>query len=116
MSALATGASFTGATLTVMFAVDVDEPSVTVYGKFTGPLKLDAGVKVSVPSAFSVTVPCGSTTGVPTAMDWPATWVIVRVWNSTSVSLRRGSKVTAVSSTALTVSGLVIGVSSTGAT
>jgi hypothetical protein len=40
-------------------------------------LKSAAGVKVSVPSAFSETVPCDRVTGEPMAMGWPAIWVIV---------------------------------------
>ena len=46
-------------TLTVTVAVPTPPwPSETVYEIITGPLKLVAGVKVSVPSGFTVSTPC----------------------------------------------------------
>ena len=74
------------------------------------------GVKVSVPSGLSATVPCGSVTGLPTAIGCPAMAVMASGLPSASLSLRRGSKVTGLSSVAGTVSGAATGGSATGLT
>ncbi|CAM3003740.1 hypothetical protein LEWO105114_11715 [Legionella worsleiensis] len=74
---LLTGASFTAFTVIVTVAVSVVPPEVTVYVKSVVPLKLAAGLKLKVPSAFKRTVPFTTLTEPPTAMAVPLIAVMV---------------------------------------
>ncbi len=77
------------------------------------PLKLWSGVNVSVPSGFSETVPCGSVTGLPALIAWPATATMVRP--ADGVSLLRGSNTTGRFAAVVSVSGLATGATASGA-
>ena len=120
-ASFATGASLTAVTLTVTFpvasALGAPVPSSTVYSNVTVPFSSWAGVKVSVPSLFSVTVPLPvmlafvSVIVWPAAIAWPSTSVIVRSLPSTSLSLASGLNVTAMSSFVATPSIIATGAS-----
>ncbi len=116
VSATATGWWSSGAaTLTVTVDVDVAPlPLASVYVNATEPLKPWFGVKVRLPSAFIVTVPCGSVTGVVGLIAWPATAVMVRP--EVELSLARGSNDTGVLAAVFSVSGLAVGAVCSGAT
>ena len=75
----------------------------------SGPLKLAVGVKVSRPSAFSVTVPLATATVWPAEIAVPLIATTARVPPSTSRSLTRTSKVTGVSSAVVNVSSTATG-------
>ena len=106
--AIATGASLTGASVTVTVPVAVSAPSDAVYWKLAAPAKSGSGVNVIAPPA-SATVPCWA----------PPTAVTITTWPSASTSLAASAlaaTVNGVSSSPPSASATAIGASGTGVT
>ena len=84
--------------------------------KLGAPLRFDSGVKVSVPSALSATLPAPAiVTGAVALIAVPLIAVTLNASPSASLSLLRTSKVTGVSSAAATLSARATGAWFTGA-
>ncbi len=115
LSSTAVGAWFGGAA-TAMVTLAVEVPALPLPSVYVNEIEPDTswlGVKVSVPSPFIVTVPCGRVTDAPGAIGWPATATIVIA--VADVSLPRGSKVTGVLLAVDSVSAWAIGAEVSGA-
>ncbi|MFT3956295.1 MAG: hypothetical protein QM722_18510 [Piscinibacter sp.] len=116
----ATGASLTGVTVSDSELVELRLPSLTVtWIAGTGPLKLAAGVKVQLPSAFIVSVPTPPTIAVlPAAKVLPPNTKLLTVsaGPSTSLSLPSTLPVATLSSASVALSACATGASLTGCT
>ena len=109
LSARALGASFTSLMFTVTVALSLWSPSVMLYVKLSVPLKLGAGVTVTVLSALKVTLPLVMETVSPGLTELPAMVTTLKGSPSGSESLPRMAKVMGVSSGVLPRSSLAMG-------
>ena len=107
-SSPAIGASGTGVTVTVAVPTAVRAPSDTVYWKLAVPVRLGAGVNVTMPAASATVPPLGAATAV-TVSGPPSASV------SLAARVAAGSA-SGVSSAVVTASATATGASGTGVT